>query len=224
MQQDSVPVGDIGRRLALRRKDLGLSREELADRAGIAASYLQFVEEQPSASPGPTFMIRVADALGTTVSRLRGADAGVPPGLGEAAAHPAFTALGPDECLALLSDHGIGRVAMTTGIGPAIVPVNYDIVNDSVVFRTAPESMPAEAAGQEVAFEVDRIDDALSEGWSVLVLGFASPVTDPAEILTFQEQARSSPWAGGDRPLWMRIETTRITGRRITGGPDEHDG
>lgn len=70
---DSGPVGDIGRRLALRREELGLSREQVADRAGIAPEYLRYVEERPFASPGPTFLLRVAEALETNVPRLRGA-------------------------------------------------------------------------------------------------------------------------------------------------------
>ncbi|CAG7646304.1 HTH cro/C1-type domain-containing protein [Actinacidiphila bryophytorum] len=218
MSPNPAPTGDIGRRLALRREELSLTREQVAERAGIAPGYLQYVEEQPSAVPGLTFLLRVAEALETTVPRLRGAETGLPPGLGEAAEHPAFTVVEPEECLALLSDHGVGRIALTTDEGPAIVPVNYDMVDGAVVFRTAPPSVPSRAAGQEVAFEVDRIDEALSEGWSVLVLGAAAEVTDPADILDLQERARTTPWAGGDRPVWMRIDPVRITGRRITAG------
>lgn len=213
--RDPGPTGDIGRRLALRRQELGLTREQVADRAGIAAGYLQYVEEQPSADPGPTFLLRVAEALRTSVPRLRGAQAGLPPGLGEAAAHPAFTEVGPDECLELLADHGVGRIAVTTDEGPVILPVNYDMVDGAVVFRTAPASVPALAAGQEVAFEVDRIDEALSEGWSVLVRGDAAEVTSRDAVLDLQERAHSAPWAGGERRTWMRIEPARITGRRI---------
>lgn len=216
--QKAGPVGDIGRRLALRREELGLTHEQVAKRAGIAPGYLQYVEEQPSAVPGPTFLLRVAEALETTVPRLRGADAGLPPGMGEAAAHPVFTDMAPGECLALLSDHGVGRIAVTADDGPAILPVNYDMVNGAVVFRTAPGSALALAAGREVAFEVDRIDEALSEGWSVLVLGVAVEVTDAEDVAAVRARAHTPPWAGGDRPVWMRVEPVRITGRRITAG------
>ncbi|HEY5836335.1 helix-turn-helix domain-containing protein [Streptomyces sp.] len=218
MPQESVPAGDIGRRLASRREELCLTREEVAERAGIAPRYLQYVEERPTALPGPTFMLRVAEALETTVQQLRGGTAGLPPGLGEAAAHPTFTELGAQECLALLSDHGVGRVAVTTDAGPAILPVNYEVVDETVVFRTAPASAPSLAADREVAFEVDRIDEALSEGWSVLLLGPAAEVTDADDVRRLQQQAHSSPWAGGNRPVWIRIRPVRITGRRITAG------
>lgn len=218
VRRNAGPTGDIGRRLALRRHELSLTREEVAERAGTAPGYLRYVEEQPSAIPGPTFLLRVAEALETTVQRLRGAGAGLPPGLGEAAAQPVFTDVDPDECLTLLSDHGVGRIAVTTNEGPAILPVNYDIVDGTVVFRTAPASAPSLAAEREVAFEVDRIDEALSEGWSVLVRGAAAEVTDAGTVLDLQARAHTRPWAGGDRQVWMRIQPARITGRRITAG------
>lgn len=214
----SAPAGDIGRRLALRRQELGLSREQVADRAGVAPEYLRYVEEQPFASPGPTFLLRIAEALETSVSRLRGADAGLPPGLGEAADSPRFTELDADECMDLLSDHGIGRIAVTTDEGPAVVPVNYGVLDGDIVFRTARSAAPALAVGRRAAFEVDRADEALSEGWSVLVVGPASAVTDPEAARGLRELAGTGPWAGGDRLLWVRIEPERVTGRRITVG------
>lgn len=216
MQQDPPPAGDIGRRLALRREELGLTRDEVAERAGIAVAYLRYVEEQPVSLPGPTFMLRVADALETDVAHLRGGSAGMPPGMGEAAANPVLTTLGRDACLALLSDHGVGRVAVTTDAGPEILPVNYAVVDETVVFKTAPGAAPSSTVGHEVAFEVDRIDEALSEGWSVLVLGPAAQVTDTDDVSRLQAQAHSSPWAGGDRGMWVRISPVRIAGRRIT--------
>lgn len=45
---------------------------------------------------------------------------------------------------------------------PAVVPVNYEIVDDAIVFRTAPDSVAAAAAETEVPFEADHVDDALS--------------------------------------------------------------
>ncbi|WP_225850452.1 pyridoxamine 5'-phosphate oxidase family protein [Streptomyces sp. HPF1205] len=218
MTHESAPVGDVGRRLVLRREELGLSRDQVAERAGVAPGYLQYVEEQPTALPGLAFWLRVAEALETTVQQLRGGSAGLPPGMAEAAAAPTLSELPPDECLRLLSGHGVGRVAVTTDAGPAIVPVNYDVVDEAIVFRTAAAAAPALAAGREVAFEVDRIDEALSEGWSVLVLGPAAEVTDAAEVRDLRARAHTTPWAGGDREQWLRIRPVRLTGRRITAG------
>lgn len=208
--------GDLGRRIAHRRTELGLSREETATRAGMAPAYLQYLEERPTADPGAGTLLRLAGALRTTVWHLTGGDTELPPGLGHAARTPEFTELTEAECRSLLATHGVGRLAVPADTGPLIVPVNYQVVEGAIVFRTAPGTTPAEADGHQVAFEVDRIDEAFSEGWSVLVRGPARAVTDREEASRLDEQAHTTPWAGGPRDLWLRIEPVAVTGRRIT--------
>jgi nitroimidazol reductase NimA-like FMN-containing flavoprotein (pyridoxamine 5'-phosphate oxidase superfamily) len=210
------PAGNLGRRIALRREELGLSLEEAANRAGMASSYLQYLEEQPTAAPGVSTLLRLAGALETTTLELTGGDVELPPGLGQAGRYPTFADLTTQECRDLLSTHGVGRLAVDTAAGPAIVPLNYGVVGGSIVFRTAPDTVPSEAADTQVAFEVDRIDAAFSQGWSVLVRGHASTVTDPDDVERLEEQAYSTPWAGGQRDLWIRIDAESVTGRRIT--------
>lgn len=213
-----APAGDIGRRLALRREELGLTVEQAAERAGIAPGYLRYVEEQPSAVPDLGFLLRMAQALDTTVPKLRGSGAGLPPSLGGAAEHPVVTELAGDACMRLIGGHGVGRIALGTPDGPVILPVNYDVVDDSVVFRTEPGSIPSQAAGREVAFEVDSVDEALSQGWSVLLVGHAIPVTDAGRIRELDAAAYTAPWAGGERTTWqwMRIRPRRVSGRMIS--------
>ncbi|MFD8862999.1 helix-turn-helix domain-containing protein [Streptomyces sp. NPDC059590] len=206
--------GDIGRRVALRRERLGLSREDVAGRAGTSPSYLRYLEESP-ADPGTGFLLRLAAALDTSAAELRGGGVGLPPGLAQAGSRPDLVELTPRECYDLLSTHGVGRISVSTSKGPSILPVNYSVMDDAVVFRTAPDASPAAAAGAEVAFEVDHIDEALSEGWSVLVVGRAQRVTDPEAIRRVAADAYSKPWPGGSRELCLRIDPTRVTGRRI---------
>ncbi|MFJ2396649.1 helix-turn-helix domain-containing protein [Streptomyces sp. NPDC087843] len=207
--------GDIGRRIAQRREALGLSREETADRAGTAPGYIRYIEEQPTATPGVGVLIRLADVLETSVAALRGGDADLPPGVGRAARHPELLVLDTDECRARLSTHGVGRLAMDTPSGPYIGPLNYTVVDGAVVCRTAPGSTPAAADGARVAFEVDHIDEALSQGWSVLVRGRARAVTDPAAVRRLEELSYSAPWVGGEGLMWLSIDTAEISGRRI---------
>ncbi|GAA3784778.1 hypothetical protein GCM10022206_25380 [Streptomyces chiangmaiensis] len=220
-QRSSNPVGDhltgdLGRRIAQRRAELGLSREETADRAGMACSYLQCLEEQPTATPGASSLLRLAGALGTTVRELTGGDVDLPPGLGQAGRRPKFTELTAKECWDLLSTHGVGRLAVPIGSGPVIVPVNYSLHEGAIVFRTNPHTAPSQAVGCQVAFEVDHIDEALRRGWSVLVRGDARAVTDPDSIRRLKEQTYSAPWVGGQRELRIRIVPLSVTGRRIT--------
>ncbi|MEV5438487.1 pyridoxamine 5'-phosphate oxidase family protein [Streptomyces sp. NPDC052682] len=207
--------GDVGRRVAAARRRQGLSREETARRAHMAPEYLAYLEEHPS-DPSMATLLRLADALGTRLVDLQGGDQDLPPGQGHALLHPRLRELSEEECRALLSTHGVGRVSVTTPEGPAVLPVNYDVVDDTVVFRTSPGAAPAAAVGTEVAFEVDHIDDAMSQGWSVLVVGPAEAVEDPDEARRLDQRAHTDPWPGEGRTLWVVIRPGRMTGRRIT--------
>lgn len=213
---EGSPLGDLGRRISVRRTALDLSREETADRAGMAASYLQYLEEFPGAAPGRSVLLRLAEVLQTTVTDLAGGDSDQTPGPGRAGTDPTFTALTVQECRELLSTHGVGRVAVPTVSGPVIVPVNYSVVDGEIVYRTAPGALPSRAAGCQVTFEIDRIDDAFGEGWSVLALGRARTVSDADDVRRLTEHAFSTPWAGGSREEWIRIDALSLTGRRIT--------
>ncbi|SFG73394.1 pyridoxamine 5'-phosphate oxidase family protein [Streptomyces mirabilis] len=208
--------GDIGRRAGVERRRRGLSREETARRARMSPHYLAYLEERP-ANPTMAALIRLADALGTTVTALLGGGVDLPPGQGHALLHPQLLDLGPDECRTLLSTHGVGRVAVSASDGrPAVVPVNYEVVDEAIVFRTAPGAVTAAAVDTEVAFEVDHVDEALSQGWSVLAVGPASVVTEPDAVRRLTQRAHTTPWPGGEREMWVSIRPTSLTGRRIT--------
>ncbi|MEW2314383.1 pyridoxamine 5'-phosphate oxidase family protein [Streptomyces bauhiniae] len=212
--------GDIGRRVGVERRRRGLTLEETAGRARMSPAYLAYLEERP-ADPSLATLTRLAGALNTTVSALRGAGTNQPPGQGRALRHPQLRDLGPEECRSLLSTHGVGRIAVRGTDGrPAVVPVNYDVSDGAIVFRTAPDSVVAAGAGTEVAFEVDRLDEAMSQGWSVLAVGPASLVTDTDVMRRLARHAHSTPWAGGERDMWMSIHPTSLTGRRITPAED----
>ncbi|MFJ9615187.1 helix-turn-helix domain-containing protein [Streptomyces noursei] len=205
---------DLGRRTALRREQLGLTREEVAARAAASPGYIRYVEEH-AAEPSIGFLLRLAGALNTTVAELTGGTTDLPTGLGKAGAHPEVLTLSPAECRKLLSTHGIGRVAVTLNDTPAVFPVNYTVVDDVIAYRTQAGSGPAAAAGHEAALEVDHIDEAFSQGWSVLAVGPAEVVTGFYETRRFEEHAYSAPWVGGGRYQWIAIRPTHFSGRRI---------
>ncbi|MGW2380076.1 helix-turn-helix domain-containing protein [Streptomyces sp. NPDC001658] len=209
------PQGDLGRRIQRRRTELGITREELAFRTGMAPSCLARLEEHSTAVPEADTLLRLAGALRTTTTELGGGNVGLPAGVGRAARTPHLTELSEQECRRLLSTHGVGRVAIPTGAAPLVVPVNYSVVDDALVFRTRQDSVPTRGLDREVSFEVDRVDDALSQGWSVLVRGRAAAVTDRDAVRRLVERAYSEPWAGSGRDLWIRVELTAVTGRRI---------
>ncbi|MFD4605934.1 DUF1918 domain-containing protein [Streptomyces sp. NPDC058464] len=208
--------GDFGGWVAAERRRRGLSLEVTAARARMAPEYLARLEQSPT-PPALGTVVRLADALGTSVSALYNAGVDLPPGQGHALLHPRLRDLTPEECRALLSTHGVGRVTVSTPDGhPAVVPVNYDVVDGAIVFRTAPESVTASVVDEEVAFEVDRVDEVRSVGWSVLAVGRASIVTEPEAIRRLLQHAHATPWAGGARAMWVSIRPRSLTGRRIT--------
>ncbi|WP_431946756.1 pyridoxamine 5'-phosphate oxidase family protein [Actinacidiphila sp. bgisy167] len=220
MTKHSAPTapGDIGRRIAARRRELGLSHEDVAARTGIAPGYLRYIEQDSTAAPGVATLRGLARALDTSVSTLCGGDADLPPGRGMAAGHAELVDLDREECWSLLSTHGVGRVALSTPDGLTVLPVNYCVADGTIAFRTSAAATPAQASDATCAFEVDEVDDALSQGWSVLVRGMAHTVTDPAGVRRLDEQAYTGPWAGGDRDLWLRVTPATVTGRRIVVG------
>ncbi|AWE54098.1 MULTISPECIES: DUF1918 domain-containing protein [Streptomyces] len=216
--------GDMGRRLVAARRRHGLSREETAARARMSPDYLAYLEEHP-ADPTAATLTRLADVLGTTATALRGGGADLPPGQGHALLRPEVSDLDLDSCRTLLSTHGVGRVGVTESAGrPAIVPVNYEIVDDMIAFRTEPGSVVAAAAGTEVAFEVDHVDETLSQGWSVLAVGPANAVTDAGTARRLTENAHTMPWVGGERELWITLRPARLTGRRIAPAERQDSG
>jgi nitroimidazol reductase NimA-like FMN-containing flavoprotein (pyridoxamine 5'-phosphate oxidase superfamily) len=116
-----------------------------------------------------------------------------------------------EQCREHLQAGGVGRIVLSTASGPVAFPVNFVFRDGAVVLRTSP-AMTAEISGV-VAFEVDHVDEAMSEGWSVLVRGHARLIEDPEERATALLDVE--PWAGGERLSVICIEPVEITGRVI---------
>jgi len=119
------------------------------------------------------------------------------------------------QCLDLLQEARVGRLAFTEDGLPAVHPVNFRLWRDDVVIRVAGGAKLAAAIDNVVvAFEADELDPDLHTGWSVTVVGHAEPVTDVDELVeiagTFLQ-----PWAAGRREHFVRIRAEKITGRRF---------
>jgi len=102
-----------------------------------------------------------------------------------------------------------------------VLPVNYKWHDGAVVFRTVRHSALDEdlqtgivGGDYQVAFEIDDIDVAGRQGWSVLIQGPAHHVSE-AERESVLE-AGVEPWPSGERELFVRISPSRVTGRQIT--------
>lgn len=121
-------------------------------------------------------------------------------------------------CLSLLSSTHVGRLALSIDALPVILPVNFVVHDEKVVFRTAPGTkLSAAARSAVVAFEVDDIEPLRHEGWSVLVTGRAHEVSDPALVKELN-RLPLRPWAPGSRDHFIAIDVDRISGRRLHTG------
>jgi hypothetical protein len=205
--------GDLSRRIIRRRTELRLSVAQVAERARLSRRYLEYLERFP-ARPASAALRQLASALRTTPAALLGGGGDVPPGHGVVAGRVAER-LTPAECRRLIAPGGIGRIALVTASGPFVFPVNYAFIRDTVVIRTGAGSAVAAHSSDCMAFEVDRIDDALAQGWSVLVRGHAHPIMQPGEHRNLVASARLQPWPQGEHELFIRIVPDCITGRRI---------
>ena len=122
------------------------------------------------------------------------------------------------ECFELLAGGHLGRLAVVDDRGPVVFPVNYVLDRHTVVFRTE-EGTPLHAAsrGSRVCFEVDGTDESTHTGWSVVIRGEVTEVTDKAELARLRDLPLQV-WAPGARNRYVRILPAVLTGRRVGAG------
>ena len=210
-------VGDLGRRVSERRHELGLSVEELARRAGMDPTYVLSLETSPSPELTRVALWKLAAALDTKMDFVSGGGTQAPPGQADPSRWPVLTSLDSESCRELIRPGGVGRIVFCQSRGPVALPVNFRILDGDVVFRTAQlQELTSSLQLEHVSFEVDHIDEALAEGWSVLISGQGHVIVDPSELQRAQA-AGVTPWAGGERDVYVRIVPREVTGRRIRG-------
>ena len=119
------------------------------------------------------------------------------------------------ECRRLLVSVNVGRLGYGTSDEQRIVPLNYVVADEHLVFRTSSDNDIARfVPGRPVAFEVDEMDAFLQSGWSVLACGIAEELPR-ASLRAMDVGETPEPWATGVRSLYLRIPLTRLTGRRV---------
>lgn len=153
-------------------------------------------------------------------------DVGLPtsPGRSDTAADPAvptdhagLRVMGLEECLTRLGEAPVGRLAFPLDGEIAVLPVNHVLRGMDVCFRTSGGSkIQAAVDGDAVSFQVDDWDPVARSGWSVLVHGTASVVTDEDVVTALAASARPS-WVHLDprSTRWVRVSTRQVTGRMI---------
>jgi nitroimidazol reductase NimA-like FMN-containing flavoprotein (pyridoxamine 5'-phosphate oxidase superfamily) len=123
------------------------------------------------------------------------------------------------EAMRLLASVGHGRVVFTRQALPAIRPVNHLVDDGRVIVRTrltAKVSIAVQShnsSGVVVAYEADDLDPQQQTGWSVVVTGLATTITDPDEVARYEQLLH--PWVNMATDTVIAIEPAIITGIRI---------
>ena len=134
--------------------------------------------------------------------------------------------LSESECWTLLRTVDIGRLATPTARGSIeIFPVNHIVDQGSIVFRTAMGTkLTAAIAAQEVAFEADNAASTVGEQrddpWSVVVHGTADLISLDTQLFDSFELA-VHPWHLSNKPYFVRLVPTVVSGRRFRIDPVE---
>lgn len=128
--------------------------------------------------------------------------------------------LDPDRCRRLLATQEVGRLGFINNGQPEVLPVNYVLDGDAVLFATSPGSKLWGASCSPVAFEVDSVDPATRSGWSVVIHGVAQEITaDDTQLVRDRLEAIApEPWPGGRPHNLVRLPTNSISGRQV-GAP-----
>lgn len=129
---------------------------------------------------------------------------------------PTMTALTRPECLHLLDQHQVGRIAWQAVDAQQILPITYVVFDGRVYFRTSPYSILSDLLHPTaVALEVDELDRTRRTGWSVVVHGRSQAVAEPA-VVTRRWAVDPLPWAPGSRHLFVEVTPDEVTGRVLS--------
>ncbi len=123
------------------------------------------------------------------------------------------TELTAEECWEALRDDEFGRLAYVLGDEVELVPINYAVDGESLLFRTAEGSkLLGIVMRPDVAFEIDSFDE--ERAVSVVVHGQARKLEEDEEHRA--ENLPLRPWVDTLKYNVVEISPTRITGRRFT--------
>ena len=124
--------------------------------------------------------------------------------------------LSPVECRSRLDTTHVGRLAFLAPDGLRMVPMNYAMNGDVIVFVTAPDShLATHGEGAEAVFEIDEIDAEGEQAWSVVVSGRLERPPAADEDWDIAGWRNPTPWVAGDRWFHLQLRSSAITGRRL---------
>ncbi len=114
---------------------------------------------------------------------------------------------------------GHGRAVFTHQALPAIRLVNHLVDEGRVIVRTRVTATVSTVvrlsgdAGVVVAYEADDLDPQRRAGWSVVVTGWATTITDPEQVARYEQLLH--PWVNMAMDTMIAIQPEIVTGIRI---------
>lgn len=119
-----------------------------------------------------------------------------------------FEAMTAEQCRRLLASTHIGRIALTVGALPVVLPVQYSVDGGRLLVRTpGHHDIGRGVDGQVVGFEADQLDLDHGVGWCVSITGTVHVVD------RHDDDADVHPWFS-DGTL-LSLDTDVIAGHRI---------
>lgn len=119
-----------------------------------------------------------------------------------------FQTMTSDQCRRLLGMKDLGRVAVTAGALPMVLPVQYQLLGHQLLLRTPGHHEVSNGIdGQVVGFEADDIDLVHGVGWCVSVTG--------AVHLVHGAMMGAPPHRWFSDGLVLALDTDVIVGHRI---------
>lgn len=124
------------------------------------------------------------------------------------------------ESMRLLGSVEYGRVVFTLNALPAVRPVNHLLDDDRIIIRTRlgaaiSTAVRSSQPGMVVAYEADSFDTQLRTGWSVVVTGRATTVTDAEAVARYEQLLH--PWVNHADTV-LAIAPDVVAGFRIVTG------
>ncbi len=122
--------------------------------------------------------------------------------------------LSTPECYRLLASQRLGRIGLVVEGHPEIFPVNYALLDELIVFRTAPGTKLEHSFMESAVFEVDGVEE--NGTWSVVVKGIVQELPASIQLLArAQRELELRPDAPGERHHWLAVHPIEVTGRRF---------
>lgn len=121
--------------------------------------------------------------------------------------------LSADECWSLLAREELGRLAVSVRGEPDIFPINYAVMNRSIVVQTtAGSKLVSVMLNASVAFEIDGWREEDNVAWSVVAKGLARDVP-PGKLSDAIAELPLVPWNISPKNHFIIIEVSDVSGR-----------